>query len=252
MTSTPRRTGRGPHPRDRLLFAAKTRGTLREAVADLSWLRTRGYAGPSAIKLVGDRHRLTARQRTAVARCACGDAALASRKAREVPPSGVRDRVLLIDGFNLLTTLEAALAGGVLLRGRDGCLRDMSSMHGNYRVLDDTEAALGAILATLQDLSPGKSVWYLDRPVSNSGRLRSLVRAVAAAFPDVGLDVRLVKDPDPLLKRAASGGIVATADSGILDGCGEWVNLVDPVLARLPTAVEVLDLSLPPGAVAGR
>src|SRR6266404_1471952 len=45
---------------------------------------------------------------------------------------------LLIDGFNLILTLESALGGGVMLVGRDGCYRDMASVHGTYRRVEET------------------------------------------------------------------------------------------------------------------
>lgn len=111
------RRHRGPHPHDVDLFRPEVQPTLREAVAHLSWLMTRGYAVPSALKLVGDRFSLLERQRRAVVRSACSDQSLAGRTARRIDVSQLRDRELEIDGFNLLTTVEAALAGGVLLLG---------------------------------------------------------------------------------------------------------------------------------------
>ena len=68
------RSHRGPHPEDDRLFGSAVRPRLVEAVADLCWLLSRGYATPSALKLVGDRHVLAARQRVAVARLRCSDA----------------------------------------------------------------------------------------------------------------------------------------------------------------------------------
>lgn len=243
MNTNGEASGRGPHPGDRALFGARHHARLREAVADLSWLRTRGYRGPSALKLVGDRHRLTERQRTAVGRCACSDQQVASRLEREEHPESVRGNRVLIDGFNVLTTVEAALAGGILLRGRDGCVRDMSSMHGNYRVLAHTQVAVEAILATLAGLEPGGVVVYLDRPVSNSGRLGGLIRELAGGHPSIGPSVRLVKDPDAILRRAGRRGVVATADSGILDACGRWLNLSRLVVGRIGLAPGVIDLA---------
>ncbi len=67
------RQHRGPHPEDTQLFAPEYWPRLREATRDLSWLLSRGYASPSALKLVGDRYSLNVRQRIAVARCACGE-----------------------------------------------------------------------------------------------------------------------------------------------------------------------------------
>lgn len=235
----PGKANRGKHPKDEQLFAESELPALRKAVADLSWLRSRGYTDNSSIKLVGDRYDLTARQRIAVGRCACSDEAFRSRGARCLPAEKARDRPVLIDGFNILTTVEAALAGGILLRGRDGCIRDMSSMHGNYRVLDQSREALKLILETLRELNITRSTWYLDKPVSNSGRLKGIIEETAPSYPGIEVKVILVRDPDPVLKEAGVGGIVATADSGILDECGEWVNLAEAVL---PDA-DVIDLS---------
>ena len=74
------RKHRGPHPRDRDLFAPERVGALASATTELSWLLSRGYVNPSALKLVGDRHGLNQRQRAAVVRAACPDAALEHRR----------------------------------------------------------------------------------------------------------------------------------------------------------------------------
>ena len=50
------RRHRGPHPEDEHLFSREAVPRLKQAVDDLSWLRTRGYAESSATKLVGDRY----------------------------------------------------------------------------------------------------------------------------------------------------------------------------------------------------
>ena len=41
-----------------------------------------------------------------------------------------------------MTTIEAALSGGVILAARDGAYRDMASMHGTYRKVAETLPAL--------------------------------------------------------------------------------------------------------------
>src|SRR5262245_39993965 len=128
-----RRIHRGPHPDDERLFAADMLPPLRVATGDLCWLLSRGYTSVSALKLVGDRFDLEQRQRTAVSRCACSDAAVARRRERQAALASIRGRTLLIDGYNVLTTIEAALAGGFVLAARDGCFRDMASMHGTWR-----------------------------------------------------------------------------------------------------------------------
>ena len=64
-----------------------------------------------ALKLVGDRFDLTQRQRTAVMRCACSDESLAARRGREVGREEMEGGRLVLDGYNVLTTIEA-LDGG--------------------------------------------------------------------------------------------------------------------------------------------
>src|SRR5258706_752636 len=131
------RRHRGAHPEDRELFAPKWHVALRAAVADFSWLLSRDYAGTSALKVVGDRYGLSARQRTAVMRSSCSDSARASRLERESPLAKVAGRPLWIDGYNVLTSVEAALAGGGIIVGRAGCWRRMASMHSTRRPLGD-------------------------------------------------------------------------------------------------------------------
>lgn len=228
-----RRTHRGPHPEDERLFAPEHWTQLQSAVTDYSWLLSRGYAEPSAIKIVGDRYELNARQRMAVARSACSDAALQARSAKELKSSDVRGDPLWIDGFNVLTTLEVALGGGVILAARDGCYRDIAGVHGTYRHVEETRPAIDLVGRTLADRAPAECVWFLDSPVGNSGRLRAILLDVAA---DWGWPwrVELVHNPDPVLIGATCS--VATADSVVLDRCSRWFNLARHVIDAIPEA----------------
>ena len=236
------RAHRGPDSRDARLFAAEWEPVLKTAVAELSWLLSRGYVNPSAVKLVGDRHGLRDRQRVAVRRAACSDAALESRTGRRVSVPDLAGRPVVIDGFNVVVTAEAALGGGVLLKCRDGCVRDMASMHGNYRRVAETAPALELVRDVLDAARAGPVRWLLDRPVSNSGRLAGLIREAAA-----GRDwtAECVTDPDPLLCEGDREGFVAaTADAGVLDRCGAWCDLAGAAAGRAAGA-RVVDLSRP-------
>jgi hypothetical protein len=228
-----RRTHRGPHPEDGELFAESNWPRLRSAVSDCSWLLTRGYAEPSSIKVVGDRYELNARQRIAVARSACTDIALEHRLARQVPASAIAGQPLWLDAFNVLTTVEVALGGGVILAARDGTYRDIAGVHGTYRNVEETRPAIDLVGQTLHALAPAECVWLLDSPVGNSGRLAAILREIAAGhgWP---WTVELVQNPDPVL--IATESIVATADSVILDRCRGWFNLARQTIARVPTA----------------
>jgi hypothetical protein len=212
---------------------------LVEATADLSWLLTRGYSGVGALKLVGDRYQLSARQRIAVARSACSDQDLSRRRAHEVGPEQLRGRPLWIDGYNVLTTVEAALAGGILLAARDGTLRDMASMHGSYRKVMETRPALALLGEMAVLLGVSASVWYLDRPVSNSGRLKTIMAGLAEER-GWNWSIQLVANPDAVLWQTDQ--VVATADSVILDRCRAWFNLGRETVARRVPEARVIAL----------
>src|SRR5262249_44713641 len=174
---------------------------------ELSWLLTHGYADASALKLVGDRHQLNRRQISAVQRSSCSDQQLAGRCSRRV--ADLRGQAIVIDGYNVLTTVETALGGGVVLVGRDGCTRDIAGVHGTWRRVAETEPALRAVGDRLQQLGFGHCRWLLDRPVSNSGRLRAYVLDMAKQH-GWRWDVEVVMNPDAELVR--SDAIVASAD----------------------------------------
>jgi len=235
-----RRTHRGPHPEDAKLFAPPVWPTLRKAVADLSWLLSAGYAEKSALKLVGDRYNLTQRQRMAVRRCACSDFALTRRRSHEVSRADVARQILLLDGYNVLTTIEAGLAGGVIIAGRDGCYRDLASMHGTFRKVAETIPGIELVGWALAGLGVRRCVWYLDRPVSNSGRLKAAILQVASEN-QWDWQVELVNNPDAVL--ATSDAIAATADSVILDQCARWFNLARWVTVSLLPDAWVVGLS---------
>ncbi len=233
--SPDRRQHRGAHPEDARLFEGAQLPSLRRATGELSWLLSRGYRLASSLKLVGDRHALRERQRLAVSRAACSDESLA-KGARRVA-SGLRACAapsLIVDGFNVVITAEAALGGGVLVRCRDGCVRDMSSVHGSYRAVDETERALLLVGEALERLGPRSVEWLLDRPVSNSGRLAARIEQLAAArgWP---WTVALEFNPDRSI--VASPRIAVTSDSNVLDGARAWFNFNDYLIEHdLPQA----------------
>jgi hypothetical protein len=251
-----RRLHRGPHPDDARLFGPGALGQLQAAAAEFCWLLDRGYPHDSTLKLVGDRYDLVARQRSAVSRCCCSRLQAARRQSREVGGGQVRGAALWLDGYNVLTTIEAALAGGVILSGRDGAYRDMASMHGTYRKVAETLPALGVLGRILEEERPAECRWLLDAPVSNSGRLRGIIEEMAAigGWP---WTVELLRDPDAVLVQASAdvaasaagrpqgppGVIVATADSAILDRCGPWFNLARQTIRRHIRGARLVELA---------
>lgn len=234
------RTRRGPHPKDEDCFAPERIPTLQSAVRDLSWLLTRGYSDRASLKLVGDRYALRDRQRKALQRCAASDHDCLERERRRVPATAIEGEVVVVDGYNVLLTVEAALSDGVLLLARDGTLRDLAAMSGHYRRVRTTRPAIEHLAEFLALRRCARVEWYLDRPVSNSARLKRLIEEIVDGGSPPW-EVRLTDQTDNAI--VAAGAIVATADSAILDRCDRWVNLARQVIEeRIPDAW-IVDLS---------
>ncbi len=229
------RKHRGPHPQDRRLFGAEALPRLNQAAADLAWLLDRGYALPSSLKLVGDRYDLRARQRLALSRALAPWAQVLARREKRLSLEYLAGRDVWIDGYNTLLTIEAALAGGVLLGCRDDTVRDMASVHGSYRRVEETVPALELLGQELQRLKVRQVRWLLDRPVSNSGRLKRLMLQLAAQrrWP---WEVELVFSPDGALCEPHPH-VVVSSDAAVLDRCRCWANLNAQLVAkRVPEA----------------
>jgi hypothetical protein len=233
------RRHRGPHPADAELFGPNELPKLRRAVAELCWLLSRGYKITSSLKLVGDRHGLRERQRVAVSRSACSDEDRQRRSDHCIAIERLKNQQLIVDGFNLIITIEAALSGGPLLIGVDDCIRDLSSVHGSYRSVEETDRAITMIGNALDQLGPASVHWLLDQPVSNSGRLAAKITDLAehANWP---WTVEVVFNPDAAI--VASPAVAITSDSAILDRVERWANLKTWLLAREVPDAWIVDL----------
>ena len=119
-------------------------------------------------------------------------------------------------------------------------LRDIAGVHGSYRRVEETLPAIEAMGTYLLRLGLRNSAWLLDRPVSNSGRLRAALLEHAA---NAGLDwtVEVVPDPDKLL--AASDAIIASADGVVLDRAPRSFNMARHCLAATSIEAFIVDLS---------
>lgn len=228
----------GAHPEDARALAERDLPRLRAATHELAWLLGRGYADGAALALVGNKHQLGQRQRMMVRRCAVTDCEAVERRSRR--SEDLRDAHVAVDGFNQLVTVERGLAGGAVVRGRDGVVRDVASVHGTWRRSERTGAALDLLVASLAGAA--RVTWVLDAPVSNSGRLAGLIR-------DRGdFEVRLEGQADAALAelclRLEAGGdrsLLATSDGPLMERVPRWVPLAE--LALRTRGIGPVDLS---------
>jgi hypothetical protein len=93
------------------------------------------------------------------------------------------------------------------------------------------------LIEVVDALQPSEARVYIDLPVSNSGRLAQTVRFISESH-GVALDAMAAPRVDETLMSLDA--VVATADSAILDRCGEWVNLARLAVQHARSEVEPL------------
>lgn len=231
---------RGPNPKDGEDFRPDILPILRCAGEDYSWLLSKGYAYKSALKLVGDHFQLTKRQRTAIYRYSCSDEQVNTRKEKRIPASEILGEELWIDALNTIITIEAALSNGFLIKCRDSCCRDMAEVYSNYLIIPETKPAIEMIGQMLEVLEIPKAVWVVDKPVSNSKKLISLINEVAMEN-EWNWECELVSSPDKVL--AETDAAIVTSDSNVIDKCGKWFNLCGQIVKKHRNGSRLLDLT---------
>jgi len=220
---------RGKQSSDDKWFAPNWHPIFTEAVDDLCFLLTRGYAESSALQVVGNRYKLNKRQRNAILRISSSEKSIATRNKSKCDRTALKDTVVEIDGFNLLILLESILSGAFIFKGRDGLYRDISSVHGSYRRVMKTEEAILLVGNTLKELEVRAVKWYFDQPVSNSGRLKTRLMEISQTH-HFNWEVTLVFNPDKVL--AKSNEIVISSDGWVLDHVKKWFNLGSYLLEK--------------------
>lgn len=226
----PKIVKRGFVENDKKEFGQETLPKLKKAAEELFWLINRGYPIKSASTFVGNRYMFSERQRIALVRAISPEASLKIRKEKEIKDS-LKEKTVFIDGFNLIITLEVALSNSTLIQCMDGTIRDLAGLRGTYRLIDKTYQAIELIGEQLEKLQIEKAIFYLDAPVSNSGRLKTTLLEYFSKR-NFEIEVELVDNADVLLEKLEC---VVTSDAIILDKCKSWFNLIFQILQeKLP------------------
>ena len=233
---------RGNSPEDERNFSPDAVERMRIASRHIQYLINEGYDLKQATVFVGNHFLLSERQRLAIMRSVAKDQDLAERKSKQLPLSELKGKEVWIDGFNTVITLEVLLSDSLLFTCMDGTIRDLAALRGTYRLIPETTEAVRLMFDILQEASVGKVNILLDEPVSNSGRLKSLIAETAESKysssliaetaeqnKSFDLDIRILRDVDRTLYGKEG---VITSDSIILDHCTSWFNLTSECLRR--------------------
>ena len=218
---------RGKNSGDERLFGVPVmKARLQEALSDMHYLLSRGYAERSSLAICGNRYRLNARQQQALLGMSASEEQITRRKKRSVALTELSNQQVAIDGFNLLIILESLFSNAYIFKGLDGFYRDLSSVHGSKRV-QQTTRAIETICTFYEECGISRLHWYFDKPVSNSGRLKQLLEQIATER-NYNWEISLAFNPDKEI--AASGMIAVTSDAWILDNSLHNFNFLEHYL----------------------
>jgi len=189
--------------------------TLKKAREDLRYLLDRGYKKRVALDFVANHYRLKRKDRNYLARYVFSESTIKKRRKKLASPESLRGSKLLIDGYNVLITVESIIQGDFFI-AQDGFLRDSRGIFGKYKLDDYTLKALKIIFKTLKILKVGFIKFYFDKNVSFSGELASIVRKLLKDYNMPG-EVELSPQVDYNIKKESDDFVVATSDSAIID-----------------------------------
>lgn len=149
---------------------------LKLAAQDVKYLLNRKYRIKAASTFVQNHYMLTEAQRLVLTRCVASDIDIENRKLKEV--SNIEGKEIYIDGFNAIIPMESLLSGSPIFIAMDNAVRDLANLKGSYSIITKTEPAIKLILDKLNEMKVKKVNIHLDKPISNSGRLKVLIAQV--------------------------------------------------------------------------
>ncbi|WP_048151082.1 DUF434 domain-containing protein [Palaeococcus ferrophilus] len=185
--------------------------SLGDAYRDLKYFLNRGYRKKNALEFVANHYTLGREERHLLARCVFSDSWIRAVSLKLLPERALRGRLIGIDGFNVLITLESLFEGRAILC-EDGLVRDLKLQRG-YRLGPLTLKVIGTLATFLEGAGVRGAVVIYDSPVSKSGEVAKLTRKALEERSIPG-EVRLSRAPDHELKTF---DVVATSDVGIIE-----------------------------------
>jgi hypothetical protein len=202
---------------------------LQKAAEDFRYLLNRSYPRKAALEMVGNRYQLASDERHLLHRGVFSDRDAGSRQKKKIPLEKIRGKDLVIDGYNVLITIEAGLSGRPLVLGDDGFIRDISGVSGNFKKTDKTDGAFQLIFDFIKRVKPRQTLLLFDSPISRSGELAQEVRD-GLERENLSGDAIAVRVPEKIL--IGFPGTVATSDTAIIDRSHKVVDLAGYVLSK--------------------
>lgn len=198
-----------------------------DAIDDMKYLLNRGYKKKTALNFVSNHYGLDRKGRNFLLRYVFSDRDIEEHKSKLVPIESIRGRDVVIDGYNVLVTVETILNNGKVVRGMDGFLRDTSGVFSKYRFDKNTKNAINSILDMLKKYKPRHILFIFDSQISMSGELAGYVRKKLREF-DLEGDAKTSRSADHEI--VSLNKIIMSTDSIIIRKVNCIVDIGNEIL----------------------
>nr|WP_257640422.1 DUF434 domain-containing protein [Pyrodictium delaneyi] len=193
-----------------------------DAFYDLFFLLTRGYPRGEALELVKRKYGLSRREAILLARCIHSENVSKLVKNKLVIPRDLFNAKLVVDGFNQLATIYAALMGVPVFVCSDGLTRD-ALLSGPRLVIENIRTLAGILADVLRAIKPGKVVIVLDSQPSHSGDAAAFLRR---SLNGLNALVEVSRTADKrVIEYALAGYVAASSDIAIVMKVGKVFDL---------------------------
>lgn len=203
--------------------------SLKDPVHDLRFLLDRSYNKDSAIRVVADKYRLTKKEMNFLLRAVFSKKEADEHKKKLT--KSVKGKDIVVDGYNVLITVESFLKKKEIFLCDDGFVRDVSATFGKYRITRGTPKAVDMILEKIKKMNPGNVTFIFDAQVSFSGELCKMFRDKMSEMGIKGT-AKTRKNADYAI--ANSKGIICTSDRAIIKKVERVLDLAGNVTKMGP------------------
>lgn len=205
-----------------------TREKLLKPARDIRSILRWGYPKFATIRFVADHAQLSVEERHILTRVIMPPEEVIFRIRKKVACKDIKDKHILLDGYNVLLSVDSILKKEPMWFCDDGYVRDTRYYFSKAKQAENIEKALDEVLKFLSENHPKSLTFLLDAQISRSGELTGLIRRKMKEKGISG-EARTSKTTDFELKtagkRSGNDFIVASSDGVVIDAVSEVLDI---------------------------
>lgn len=212
------------------------RRELIEAARDYRYLLDRGYPHKLALNTVSTRYLLSKRERLLLYRCIHSSSYVRLILSKtSIPPKNAE---IVIDGYNLFSTIFSIISGDEVYLCDDGFIRDLLGLHTRVALAVNRDTISKIISLIEWFIDSYRTYIVLDANVSHSGELASRLREL---LPSANIIV--AKKADVKVLELSMGRWIITSDAVVLERAYKVYDLAGHIARKYyPERIIVLPI----------